>query len=120
MAHRFTVHATIPGVSLSDFKRLSADTSLHEKVCRRIPGDKLEILESRIDQGVYTLKREASCDRSVTGDDQQIHIKLDWQVKVKVPLIGGMLEKHAEGEIRKFSDIEIEIVEDELRKNLQA
>jgi len=37
-----------------------------------------------------------------------------------VPLIGGMLEKHAEGEIRKFSDIEIEIVEDELRKNLQA
>jgi len=41
MAHRFTVHATIPGVSLSDFKRLSADTSLHEKVCRRIPGDKL-------------------------------------------------------------------------------
>jgi len=165
MAHRFTVHATIPGVSLSDFKRLSADPSLHEKVCRRIPGDKLEILESRIDQGVYTLKRaynldvnipdiakkllkdafrlrrtditnlealtstvalganlplEASCDRSVTGDDQQIHIKLDWQVKVKVPLIGGMLEKHAEGEIRKFSDIEIEIVEDELRKNLQA
>ena len=156
MAHRFTVYATIPGVSLSDFKRLSADTSLHEKVCRRIPGDKLEILESRIDQGIYTLKRaynldvnipdiakkllkdafrlrrtditnlealtstvalganlplEASCDRSVTGDDQ---------VKVKVPLIGGMLEKHAEGEIRKFSDIEIEIVEDELRKNLQA
>lgn len=66
------------------------------------------------------LPLEASCDRSVTGDDQQIHIKLDWQVKVKVPLIGGMLEKHAEGEIRKFSDIEIEIVEDELRKNLQA
>lgn len=165
MAHRFTVYATIPGVSLSDFKRLSADTSLHEKVCRRIPGDKLEILESKFDQGIYTLKRaynldvnipdiakkllkdafrlrrtditnlealtstvalganlplEASCDRSVTGDDQQIHIKLDWQVKVKVPLIGGMLEKHAEGEIRKFSDIEIEIVEDELRKNLQT
>ncbi len=60
MAHRFTVYATIPGVSLSDFKRLSADTSLHEKVCRRIPGDKLEILESRIDQGVYTLKRAYS------------------------------------------------------------
>jgi hypothetical protein len=37
---------------------------------------------------------------------------------VKVPLIGGMLEKHAEGEIRKFSQLEIEIVEDELKKNL--
>lgn len=54
MAHRFTVYATIPGVSLSDFKRLSADTSLHEKVCRRIPGDKLEILESGLIRGFIT------------------------------------------------------------------
>jgi hypothetical protein len=37
---------------------------------------------------------------------------------VKVPLIGGILEKHAEGEIRKFSEIELTIVEDELKKNL--
>lgn len=29
-----------------------------------------------------------------------------------------MLEKHAEGEIRKFSHLEIQIVEDELKKNL--
>ena len=41
-------------------------------------------------------------------------------LKVKVPLIGGMLEKHAEGEIRKFSQIELDIVEDELRQNLHA
>lgn len=39
---------------------------------------------------------------------------------MKVPLIGGMLEKHAEGEIRKFSQIELDIVEDELRQNLHA
>jgi flagellar motor switch protein FliM len=37
-----------------------------------------------------------------------------------VPLLGGMLEKHAEGEIRKFSEIELSIVEDELRKGLTA
>ena len=60
----------------------------------------------------------ASCNRSVTGDDNQVNIKLDWDVKVKVPLIGGLLEKHAEGEIRKFTDLEIEIIEDELKKNL--
>lgn len=163
MAHRFTVNATIPNVSIQDFKRLAGDTSLHEAVCKRIPGENLQIIESTIHGDIYTLIRtynldvnipeiakkflkdafklkrtditnletltstvelganlplEASCQRSITGDGNQLHIKLDWQVKVKVPLIGGMLEKHAEGEIRKFSDIEIDIVEDELRKNL--
>jgi hypothetical protein len=31
-----------------------------------------------------------------------------------------MLEKHAETEIRKFSQLEIQIVEDELKKSLVA
>ncbi|WP_171422364.1 DUF2505 family protein [Acinetobacter wuhouensis] len=139
-------------------------TTLHEAVCKRIPGENLQILESVIQGDIYTLKRaynldvnipeiakkllkdafrlkrtdvtnletlistvelganlplEASCQRSITGNAQQLNIQLDWQVKVKVPLVGGMLEKHAEGEIRKFSDIEIGIVEDELKKNLK-
>ncbi|WP_089603672.1 DUF2505 family protein [Acinetobacter piscicola] len=163
MAHQFTVNATISGVSLNDFKRLAANTSLHEAVCKRIPGENLEIIESKIEGNTYTLRRAynldvnipdiakkllkdafrlkrsdvtnleamtskvelganlplvASCSRSVTGDDNQVNIKLDWDVKVKVPLIGGLLEKHAEGEIRKFTDLEIEIIEDELKKNL--
>ena len=163
MAHKFTIKATIQGVSVDDFRRLAADPAMHEAVCKRIPGENLEILESVVRGDIYTMKRaynldvdipdiakkmlkdafrlkrtdithltelsstvdlganlplEAHCDRSVSGNDQQIDIQLDWQVKVKVPLIGGLLEKHAEGEIRKFSDLEIEIVEDELRKNL--
>ena len=165
MAHQFTVNAAIQGVSLDDFKRLAENISLHEAVCRRIPGENLEILESQKAGDIYTLKRaynlevnlpdvakkflkdafrlkrtdvsnlaqmtsvvtldpnlplEANCQRSVTGDDSQINFQLEWTVKVKVPLIGGMLEKHAEGEIRRFSQLEIEIVEDELRKNLSA
>ncbi|WP_180034481.1 MULTISPECIES: DUF2505 family protein [unclassified Acinetobacter] len=165
MAHQFTVNATIYGVSLEDFKRLAADISLHEAVCKRIPGENLEILESKKTGDMYTLKRaynldvnipdiakkflkdafrlkrtdisnlaaltsdvkldpnlplEASCKRSVSGDTTQVSFNLDWTVKVKVPLIGGLLEKHAEGEIRRFSQLEIEIVEDELRKNLKA
>ncbi len=63
---------------------------------------------------------EAICQRAVTGDEDQIQFQLNWTVKVKVPLLGGMLEKHAEGEIRKFSEIELSIVEDELRKGLTA
>jgi hypothetical protein len=66
------------------------------------------------------LPLQANCERFVTGDDKQIHITLNWQVQIKVPLVAGMLEKHAEGEIRKFSDVEIQIVEDELKKNLSA
>jgi hypothetical protein len=54
----------------------------------------------------------------VTGNSEKVEIALTWNVKVKVPLIGGMLERHAEGEIRKFSQLEIEIVEEELKKNL--
>ena len=165
MAHRFTVNATIHGVSLDQFRRLAANPEMHEAVCKRIPGEKLEILESNVIGDIYTLKRaynldvnipdiakkllkdafrlkrtditdlealtstvelganlplEANCERLVTGNEQQIHITLNWHVKVKVPLVAGMLEKHAEGEIRKFSDLEIQIVEDELKKNLSA
>lgn len=165
MAHQFTVSVAIQGVSLEDFKRLAADTALHEAVCRRIPGENLEILESRKTGDMYTLKRaynldvnipdiakkllkdafrlhrtdvsdlakmtsevildpnlplEARCQRQVTGDASQIQFQLEWTVKVKVPLIGGLLEKHAEAEIRRFSQLELEIVEDELRKNLSA
>ena len=165
MAHQFTVHAVIQGISVQDFKRLAADISLHEAVCKRIPGENLEILESQKKGDIYTLKRaynlevnipdiakkflkdafrlkrtdisdlsnmtsevtldpnlplEARCQRTVLGDDSHIQFELEWTVKVKVPLIGGMLEKHAEGEIRRFSQLEIEIVEDELRNNLKA
>ena len=163
MAHKFSIQTTIQGITLEDFKRLSANTALHEAVCRRIPGEKLDILESQITGDIYTMRRaynldvnipdiakkllkdafrlkrtditnlaamtstvelganlplEAKCERSVTGDQHQIKLQINWQVKVKVPLIGGLLEKHAEGEIRKFSLLELEIVEDELKKHL--
>jgi hypothetical protein len=163
MAHQFTINATIHGVSLDDFKRLVRDTSLHEAICQRIPGENLEIIESSVNGDIYTLRRaynldvnipdiakkllknafrlkrtditdlkkltstvvlganlplEATAERSVTGDHEKIDVQLRWTVKVKVPLIGGMLEKHAEGEIRKFSALEIQIVEEELKKNL--
>jgi hypothetical protein len=163
MAHQFTVNATIHGVSIDQFTRLVADTSLHEAVCRRIPGENLEIIESTVAGDLYTLRREYNLDvnipdvakkllknafrlkrsdithlknltstvelganlpleakgeRRVTGDSDKINLELKWTVKVKVPLVGGMLERHAEGEIRKFSDLEIQIVEDELKKHL--
>jgi hypothetical protein len=165
MAHQFTMTATIEGVSIEQFQSLVADTTLHEKVCKQIPGENLQITESKIVGNVYTLKREYNLDvnipdiakkllkdafrlkrtditqldalsstvelganlplkarakRIVTGNDQKIDIQLDWEVKVSVPLIGGMLEKHAEGEIRKFSEIEVSIVEAEIKSALSS
>lgn len=79
----------------------------------------LDKLTSTVALGA-NLPIEATCQRAVKGDERQIEFQLDWTVKVKVPLVGGMLEKHAEGEIRKFSQIEIEIIEDEIRKSLTA
>lgn len=163
MAHQFTINQTIHGVSIERFAELTADTSLHEAVCRRIPGENLEILESKVSGDIYTMRREynldvnipdiakkllknafrlkrtditnlkqltstvelganlpleAKADRKVTGNSEKLDITLTWTVKVHVPLIGKFLEKHAEGEIRKFSQLEIDIVEDELKKHL--
>jgi len=163
MAHQFTINETIHGVSLERFTELATDTALHEAVCRRIPGENLEILESRISGDTYTMRREynldvnipdvakkllknafrlkrtditnlkslfstvelganlpleATAERTVKGDSQKVDLTLTWTVKVKVPLIAGMLERHAEGEIRKFSLLELEIVKDELKKHL--
>lgn len=163
MTHRFTVKAQIHNVSIDEFSKLAADPAMHEKVAKRIPGEDIQIHESKIENSIYTLKRsynlevnipdiakkllkdafrlkrtditdlnslsstvdlganiplEAHCERLVTGDQQHLNIQLIWVVKVKLPLIGGMLEKHAENEIRRFSEIEIAIVEDELKTQL--
>ena len=77
----------------------------------------LDAMTSVVELGA-NLPLEARCERQVTGDDQHVSFELNWTVKVKVPLVAGMLERHAEGEIRKFSQIEISIIEDELRQNL--
>lgn len=163
MAHQFTVVATINGISVDEFKRLATDITLHETVCRRIPGENIQIVRSEKQGHIYTLERtynldvhipeiakkllkdafrlkrkdisnldamtsvvelaanlplEARCERQVTGDHQHVSFELNWTVKVKVPLVAGMLERHAEGEIRKFSQIELSIIEDELRQHL--
>lgn len=165
MAHQFTIRAQFKGISTAEFKRLVSDTDLHLNVCKRIPGENLEIIESTRAGEIYTLKRaynldvdipdlakkflkdafrlkrtdithleqmtstvelaanlplKAMCYRSIEATQDEIHVILNWEVQVKVPLIGGVLERHAEGEIRKFSQVEIDIIQDELLKNKAA
>ncbi len=51
----------------------------------------------------------------LTEEDGNLVISVDWEVKVTVPLIGGILARHAESEIRRFSDIELQVVRDEIQ-----
>ena len=165
MAHQFTIQHTILGVSLHDFKNLVQDINLHDTVCHRIPGENLEILESKIVDHTYSLCRtyhldvnvpdlikkllkdafrvkrtdvvnldqltstiqldtslpvEANCKRVVTGSDRQVEVLVNWTVNVNIPLIGERIEKHAEGEIRKFSTLELLIIEEEVKTRLSA
>ncbi len=57
--------------------------------------------------------------RHISGNDQAVTIRADWQIQVKIPLIGGLIEKHAEGEVRRFTTIEVSVVEAEIKKYLQ-
>lgn len=61
---------------------------------------------------------KATGKRSVTGGSNQVNVEIDWEIKVSIPLIGGFLEKHAEGEIRRFSEIEINIINEEIKEIL--
>ena len=77
----------------------------------------LDQLTSDVELGA-NLPLKAKAKRYVTGGTNQVNVEIDWEVKVSIPLIGGFLEKHAEGEIRRFSDIEINIINEEIQQIL--
>ena len=86
---------------------------------KRTDTTNLKTLKSTVELGA-NLPLEAKGERNVTGDGDKLEVTMVWTVKVKVPLVGGMLERHAEGEIRKFTQLELDIVEEEAKKKLQA
>lgn len=165
MAHRFTVTATINGISFEDFQKIVSNPKFHEEVSERIPGTNKVILESQISGSVYTLNREynldinipdvakkllkdafrikrkdtfnlttfastvdlgsnnipleAHCERTIEAvSATQLNFSMTWDVKVKVPLLGGLLEKHAEGEVRRFTALELSIIEEQAKAYL--
>ena len=86
---------------------------------KRTDTTNLNTLHSTVELGA-NLPFDAKGERKVTGNGDQLDVTMVWTVKVEVPLSCGMLEKHAEGEIRKFTQVEPEIVEEEDKKQLQG
>lgn len=160
MTHRFNVQHTLADASLNDVHLYMADPGFHVAVCRKVPSENLEILDSRLQGQRYTLKREHNldvnipdfakrllkgafklwrddewdigsltcrssfrmnmpaafrCQTRVSERDGKILVDHDWEVDVSVPLIHGLLARHAETEIRRFNQIEIDVIREEIR-----
>jgi hypothetical protein len=87
------------------------------KVVKKMLSDALRVKrveEWNSNTGVAELKfmlnlpAEFRCKSRVAEDNGRVMMKQDWEVDVNVPLIHGMLSRHAESEIRKFNQIEFD------------
>lgn len=57
---------------------------------------------------------EFRCKVALAEESGRIVANHDWEVEVHVPLVHGILARHAEGEIRRFNQIEIDIIQQEI------
>lgn len=61
---------------------------------------------------------ELYCTIALVEEGGAIVADHDWEVDVHVPVIHGILARHAEAEIRRFNQIEIETVQREIHAHL--
>lgn len=57
---------------------------------------------------ILNLPAEFRCLSRMENENGRVMMKQDWEVDVHIPLIQGMLSRHAESEIRKFNQIEFD------------
>lgn len=67
---------------------------------------------------VLNMPAEFRCRGSIVEQGQQLFFKQEWEVDVRIPLIHGVLSRHAEEEIRRFNAIESEVFKQTLPKYL--
>lgn len=73
----------------------------------------LESLTCRLHMQM-NMPAELRCVISLVEEGGTVVADHDWEVDVHVPLIHGILARHAESEIRRFNRIEIETVQQEI------
>lgn len=69
---------------------------------------------------ILNMPAEFRCRGSIVKDGANMVFKQEWEVDVRVPLIHGVLSRHAEEEIRRFNEIESVIFQDLLKKYSQV
>lgn len=65
---------------------------------------------------VLNMPAEFRCHGSIVQQGKQMLFKQEWEVDVRIPLIHGVLSRHAEEEIRRFNEIESDIFQQLLKK----
>lgn len=55
------------------------------------------------------------CQTRISESANTILVRLDWEVDISIPLIHGILARHAESEIRRFNAIEIGVIHAEVQ-----
>jgi hypothetical protein len=63
---------------------------------------------------VPNLPADVSCTTQLREQGGQLVVNHDWEVNVRIPLVHNIIAKHAEGEIRRFNQKEIEVIQEEL------
>lgn len=64
------------------------------------------------------LPAELSCTTRVAEQDGQLVVRTDWEVNVRIPLIHQIIAKHAEGEITRFNEAEIVVIQNEINSRV--
>ncbi|MCD6060620.1 MAG: hypothetical protein K0R03_1621 [Moraxellaceae bacterium] len=64
------------------------------------------------------LPAEFRVTAKLTQEGSRILANFDWEVDVNIPLVRGFLEKHAEGEIRRFNQLEMDVVQQVIRERM--
>lgn len=65
---------------------------------------------------VLNMPAEFRCKGSIVQQGQQVLFKQEWEVDVRIPLVHGVLSRHAEEEIRRFNVIEAEVFQRLVKK----
>lgn len=65
MTHKFNVRHTLFDVSMEHVRHVVAKPDFHETVCRKVPSSNLTILESSLQEGRYSLRREHNLDVNI-------------------------------------------------------
>lgn len=63
---------------------------------------------------VPNLPADVSCATRLIEQDGEIVVSHDWEVNVRIPLVHNIIARHAEGEIRRFNQLEIAVIQEEL------
>lgn len=115
-------HSGRAGRTYSMKREYNLDVDIHELAKKLLKGAFRLKREDEWDVDALTcrsrfgmnLPADLSCQTRLAEQGGAVVVHTDWEVNVRVPLVHGILARHAEGEIRRFSAAEVEVIQAEI------